>query len=222
MSPDRSIYDLAKVVFARSGVMLKEHFRCVAPIIEYSKREFYAHELRPLRLARSSERLDPPLIDLISDARRENGVNRAEVEFIVGEIKALAADPKMHSARSAWFPCWAKNRPCGFGKGCPRKIGPDSCDRAGMPLPVGMPACSRAASATSSTCRWSPRRTKWGTAFPAIAVCAAVQCRGVARARPDDPGALGRAGRVEPGRHAQAEPVDSFQNAISAGRGGGH
>jgi very-short-patch-repair endonuclease len=96
MSPDRSIYDLAKVVFAHSGVMLKEHFRCVAPIIEYSKREFYAHELRPLRLARSSERLDPPLQDyLISDARRDNGVNRAEVEFIVGEIKALAADPKM-------------------------------------------------------------------------------------------------------------------------------
>ncbi len=96
MSPDRSIYDLAKVVFAHSGVMLKEHIRCVAPIIEYSKREFYAHELRPLRLARSSERLDPPLLDyLIGDARRDNGVNRAEVEFIVGEIKALAADPKM-------------------------------------------------------------------------------------------------------------------------------
>lgn len=96
MSPDRSIYDLAKVVFAHSGVMLKEHFRCVAPIIEYSKREFYAHELRPLRLARSSERLDPPLQDyLIGDARRDNGVNRAEVEFIVGEIKALAADPKL-------------------------------------------------------------------------------------------------------------------------------
>ena len=47
MSPERSIYDLAKVVFARSGVMLKEHFRCVAPIIEYSKREFYHHELTP-------------------------------------------------------------------------------------------------------------------------------------------------------------------------------
>src|SRR4030081_1823763 len=35
MSPERSIYDLAKVVFAHSGVMLKEHFRCVPPIIEY-------------------------------------------------------------------------------------------------------------------------------------------------------------------------------------------
>jgi very-short-patch-repair endonuclease len=98
MSPDRSIYDLAKVVFANSGVMLKEHFRCVAPIIEYSKREFYDHELYPLRLATASERLDPPLLDyFVGDARRDGGVNRAEVEFIVRDIKALAADPKMTS-----------------------------------------------------------------------------------------------------------------------------
>ena len=98
MSPDRSIYDLAKVVFAHSGVMLKEHFRCVAPIIEYSKREFYNHELHPLRLATASRRLDPPLLDyFVGDARREGGINRAEVEFIVRDITALAADPKMQS-----------------------------------------------------------------------------------------------------------------------------
>jgi hypothetical protein len=97
MSPDRSIYDLAKVVFAHTGIMLREHFRCIAPIIEYSKREFYDHELRPLRLPRTSERLDPPLIDCcIEGARREkNGVNPAEVEYIVNEIRQLAADPKM-------------------------------------------------------------------------------------------------------------------------------
>ena len=63
MSPDRSIYDLFKVVFADSSVMLKEHFRSVAPIIEFSKREFYNHELIPLRKAKPSERLDPPLIE---------------------------------------------------------------------------------------------------------------------------------------------------------------
>ena len=96
MSPDRSIYDLARVVFAHSGVMLKEHFRCVAPIIEYSKREFYSHELRPLRLATASERLDPPLLDyFVNGARREGGINAAEVEFIVTEIKMLTADPRM-------------------------------------------------------------------------------------------------------------------------------
>jgi very-short-patch-repair endonuclease len=96
MSPDRSIYDLAKVVFARSGVMLKEHFRCVAPIIEYSKREFYQHELQPLRLPPAPQRLDPPLIDvLVQDGARKGDVNAAEVRFIVEEAKRLLADPRM-------------------------------------------------------------------------------------------------------------------------------
>ncbi len=98
MSPDRSIYDLAKVVFAHGGVMLKEHFRCIAPIIEYSKREFYNHELHPLRLATASRRLDPPLLDyFVGDARRDGGINRGEAEFIVKDIVALVADPKMQS-----------------------------------------------------------------------------------------------------------------------------
>jgi very-short-patch-repair endonuclease len=100
MSADRSIYDLARVVFARSGVMLKEHFRCVAPIIEYSKREFYAHELQPLRLPPASQRLDPPLVDvLVEDGRREGDLNPAEGRYIVDEIKRLVAQPR-HAQRS--------------------------------------------------------------------------------------------------------------------------
>ena len=96
MSPERSIYDLAKVVFARGGVMLKEHFRCVAPIIEFSKREFYNDELRPLRVPRASERLDPPLLDvLLEGAHRDGDVNLAEVDYIVGEVRRLFAEPRM-------------------------------------------------------------------------------------------------------------------------------
>ena len=96
MSPDRSIYDLFKVVFAKSAVMLKEHFRCVGPIIEYSKREFYNHELQPLRLPKASERLDPPLIDvLVEDGYRNGDVNQPEARFIVDEIKKIVADPNM-------------------------------------------------------------------------------------------------------------------------------
>ncbi len=87
MTPERSIYDLFKVVFAKSSVMLREHFRCTAPIIEYSKREFYNHELRPLRVPKSSERLDPPLVDVyIEDGYRNGDVNEAEAKFIVDEI----------------------------------------------------------------------------------------------------------------------------------------
>ncbi len=93
MSPERSIYDLFKVVFAKSAVMLKEHFRCVGPIIEYSKREFYNHELRPLRIPKASERLDPPLIDVVvEDGYRKGDVNLPEARFIVDEIKAIVSD----------------------------------------------------------------------------------------------------------------------------------
>lgn len=93
MSPERSIYDLFKVVYAKSSVMLKEHFRCVGPIIEYSKREFYNHELRPLRLPKASERLDPPLIDiLVQDGFREGDKNLSEARIIVEEIKKLVSD----------------------------------------------------------------------------------------------------------------------------------
>jgi len=100
MSADRSIYDLAKVVFARSGVMLKEHFRCVAPIVEYSRREFYHGELLPLRLPPLAARLDPPLVDvLVEDGERRGDVNLPEARFIVDEIKRLLADARM-SARS--------------------------------------------------------------------------------------------------------------------------
>jgi superfamily I DNA and/or RNA helicase/very-short-patch-repair endonuclease len=96
MTPERSIYDLFKVVFAKSAVMLREHFRCVAPIIEYSKREFYNHELKPLRLPTASERLDPPLVDVyVTDGHRNKDVNRPEARFIVDEIKTIVQNPAL-------------------------------------------------------------------------------------------------------------------------------
>lgn len=96
LSPDRSIYDLFKVVFSTSTVMLKEHFRCVGPIIEYSKREFYNHELQPLRVPKASERLDPPLVDvLVENGYRNGDVNLPEARFIVDEIRLIVTDPAM-------------------------------------------------------------------------------------------------------------------------------
>ena len=96
MTPERSIYDLFKVTFAKSSVMLREHFRCVSPIIEYSKREFYNHEIVSLRLPKTSERLDPPLIDvLITNGFRRGDTNASEARFIVDEIKSIISNPKM-------------------------------------------------------------------------------------------------------------------------------
>jgi len=98
MVPGKSIYDFARVVFAGNLVMLKEHFRCVPAIIEFSSREFYQNEIKPLRIPKANERLDPPLVDVFvkGGARgkgKKSDVNSAEAKAIVDEIKIILADP---------------------------------------------------------------------------------------------------------------------------------
>lgn len=93
---EKSLYDLGTVVFAGGAILLKEHFRCVAPIIEYSKAQFYSHQLVPLRLPSASERLDPPLVDiLVEDGFRKGKVNPPEVDCIVDAIGRIVDDPAM-------------------------------------------------------------------------------------------------------------------------------
>lgn len=95
MTPEKSMYDLAKVVFAGEMVVLREHFRCVASIIEFSKREFYSHQVQPLRVPKASERLDPPLVDVfVRGGTRSGKVNLAEAKAILEEMKAILLDPR--------------------------------------------------------------------------------------------------------------------------------
>ena len=82
MSPDKSIYDLFKVVYSESFVMLKEHFRCVSPIIAYSNRKYYGGKIEPLRSPKASERLDPPLIDVFV----EGGYRKGRYQSVGSEI----------------------------------------------------------------------------------------------------------------------------------------
>jgi very-short-patch-repair endonuclease len=98
MTPDKSIYDLARVVFAGNSVMLKEHFRCVPAIIEFSNREFYQGDIRPLRVPKANERLDPPLVDVFVKGGNRHGsdVNEPEAKAIVDEIEVILADPQFH------------------------------------------------------------------------------------------------------------------------------
>jgi very-short-patch-repair endonuclease len=91
VEPGASIYDLARVMFPAKFVMLKEHFRCVEPIIRFSM-QFYNQDLVPLRIPKPSERLDPPLIDIyVEDGQRrgKSKVNPREAEVIVDEIATI-------------------------------------------------------------------------------------------------------------------------------------
>jgi hypothetical protein len=66
MLPGNSLYDLAGAVFPSSRLMLREHFRCVEPIIRFSMQFYTAPDgddpLYPVRVPKPSERLDPPLV----------------------------------------------------------------------------------------------------------------------------------------------------------------
>ena len=94
LTPEKSLYDIASTVFAASKVMLREHFRCVPPIIAYSNRTFYKDFIQPLRIPKASERIDPPLVDVyVASGRRDtHDINRDEATAIVEEIEALLSD----------------------------------------------------------------------------------------------------------------------------------
>lgn len=102
LDPATSLYELGGMMYPEKVVVLREHFRCVEPIIRFSSR-FYQDGLVPLRLPKSSERIDPPLVDiLVEDGRRRGDVNHAEADVIVREIRALMDDPVLnaHGKRS--------------------------------------------------------------------------------------------------------------------------
>lgn len=130
MTPERSIYDLFKVVFAQSSTMLREHFRCVSPIIEYSKREFYNHELKPVRLPNSSERLDPPLVDiLVEDGFRKGDINLPEAYFIVNEIKKICDDPDMRDRTIGVVSLLADKQALKIWEMLEDKVGPEKIEQ---------------------------------------------------------------------------------------------
>jgi very-short-patch-repair endonuclease len=96
MLPGSSLYELALACYPGRRIMLKEHFRCVEPIIRFSF-QFYADEIVPVRLPKASERLSPPLIDVYVPHGRKDRSNRnlAEAEAIVDEVSHIVGDPKM-------------------------------------------------------------------------------------------------------------------------------
>lgn len=99
LTPEKSLYDIASTVFAAERVMLAEHFRCVQPIIAYSNKTFYKNQIRPLRVPKASERIDPPLVDVFIEqgVRGTRDVNKLEAEFIADEIEAILRDPRLRN-----------------------------------------------------------------------------------------------------------------------------
>jgi very-short-patch-repair endonuclease len=98
LSPGKSLYDFARVVFPSGQVTLREHFRCVSAIIEFSNLLCYDGKIQCLRVPKPSERLDPPLIDVyVKGGTRQDKTNRAEAEAIVQEIEKISKTPGMEN-----------------------------------------------------------------------------------------------------------------------------
>lgn len=94
-----SIFEIAMRMYPASHLVLREHFRCVAPIIQFSTR-FYSNRLIPLRVPKASERFDPPLVDVyIPHAKRSGKINRDEANYIVDEIANIISNP-LHDHRN--------------------------------------------------------------------------------------------------------------------------
>ena len=87
-----SLYDLAKTAYAPQ--MLREHFRCVPPIIGYSNALSYGGAILPLRDAASTNLLPPVVLCRVKGSRAANDTNLAEAEAIAGRIKACLARPE--------------------------------------------------------------------------------------------------------------------------------
>jgi very-short-patch-repair endonuclease len=90
-----SIYHLARQCFGGT-IALREHFRCVPDIIEFSNRLSYNGEIRPLRNPGSTPR--PHVIEYVADGRsgteRSQKSNLAEARIVAALVKAACESPE--------------------------------------------------------------------------------------------------------------------------------
>src|SRR3982751_6226747 len=93
--PESSLYDHA-VRRSPERILLREHFRCVPQIIEFSSRHYYDNKIMPLRADRPS--LEPIRAVFLPGGVRQapppyGDVNQAEAAALVDRITAIVADP---------------------------------------------------------------------------------------------------------------------------------
>lgn len=91
-----SIYDLAMTIL--QPVCLREHFRCIPEIINFSNRLSYDWKIRPLRDT-SNVRIRPSLVDYrVEEANSDGKTNKEEATAIASLIIACSQDPAYENA----------------------------------------------------------------------------------------------------------------------------
>ncbi|QYS85597.1 AAA family ATPase [Flavobacterium oreochromis] len=88
---DLSLFSLAGMIAGTANLELKEHFRCVPELIEFSKKEFYNNSLRPLKQI-NSNRLNPKETVFVKDAFTEDQIVYKEIEEIKKFLQRILKD----------------------------------------------------------------------------------------------------------------------------------
>ncbi|MEZ0536616.1 AAA domain-containing protein [Caldicellulosiruptoraceae bacterium PP1] len=95
-----SLYDISSQIF-ENKIVLKEHFRSVPEIIQFSNDLMYEGKVIPLRLPISHEIFNPPVSAIFVDEGyveefTSKDINKPEAEAIVNHIMKLCSEPKYH------------------------------------------------------------------------------------------------------------------------------
>jgi very-short-patch-repair endonuclease len=99
LSPQSSLYDNARIRF-NQNIVLREHFRCMPEIIQFSNDLCYASNGTPLDPLRAypANRLEPLVLRHVADGYRQGSTQHAqnppEAEAIVEQICACIDDPR--------------------------------------------------------------------------------------------------------------------------------
>ncbi|MGB5147006.1 MAG: AAA domain-containing protein [Porticoccaceae bacterium] len=99
LSPQSSLYGNAKIRF-NQNIVLREHFRCMPEIIQFSNDLCYASSGTPLDPLRAypANRLEPLVLRHVTDGYRKGSTQHAqnppEAEAIVAQICACIEDPR--------------------------------------------------------------------------------------------------------------------------------
>ncbi|WP_276166453.1 AAA domain-containing protein [Zobellia alginiliquefaciens] len=89
---DASLFSLANLVSGSTSQMLREHFRCVPELIDFSKKHFYENKLIPLKVI-SANRLTPKKRLFIKNANYDNKIVKEEIRAIATKLRELIEDP---------------------------------------------------------------------------------------------------------------------------------
>jgi very-short-patch-repair endonuclease len=99
LSAQSSLYGNAKIRFGRN-IVLREHFRCMPEIIQFSNDLCYANNGTPLDPLRAypANRLRPLALRHVPDGYRtgssQNALNEPEADAVLAQIVACIADPR--------------------------------------------------------------------------------------------------------------------------------